>query len=271
MQTRLLSGCVAAVAVVAFAAGSPQAQADTVTLYLDHTTGQKANATFNGSSISAVPGPYYWKDPPSAVNANTTTFCVQLDQFVSVGSTYTFEKSALAAMPTIGNQTKANYITELYGRHYNLAWNNPNFTGSTASLAFQLALWELIYDGPTGPGSLGSLNLAKGTFRDTSSADAAAVSLAQKYLTGGSGGYVALSGDTSQFAQRLSGYDLIGLKDFTGGIQPATVQPGIQDQLVLVPTSVVPAPAGVWLAGAGLVALIGRRRLARKKATETAA
>src|SRR5262249_44905207 len=84
MQTRLMSGCVAAVAAVAFLAGSPRAQADTVTLYLDHTTNQTTNATFNGNAISPTPGPYYWKNPPSALNANTTTFCVQLDQFVLV-------------------------------------------------------------------------------------------------------------------------------------------------------------------------------------------
>jgi hypothetical protein len=269
MQTRLLSGCVAAVAAVAFLAAAPVARAGTVTMLLDHTTGQSTNATFNGSGITAAPGPYYWKNPPTALNANTATFCVQLDQFVTVGNTYQFQTSSLANLPTVGNSIKANYITELFGRHFNTAWLNPSFTGSTASVAFQLALWELIYDGPTTANPKGNLNLANGTFADTSSGDAAAVSLAGKYLNGGSGGYVALTGDASQFALRLPGYSLTGLTDVTGGTN--TVSGGIQDQIVITPPqSVVPAPAGVWLAGAGLLALIGRGRL-RRKATETAA
>jgi hypothetical protein len=269
MQTRLFSGCAAVVAAVAFLAGSPRAQADTVTLYFDHTTNQTTHPTFNGSAINPTPGPYYWKDPPSAPNANTATFCVQLDQFIVLHDTYTFQKTPLASMPTIGNQTKADYISELYGRYYNLAWNNPSFAGNTASTAFQLALWELIYDGPKSPTDKGTLDLSQGNFKDTSSSDAAVVSLAQKYLSGGSGGYVALSGDTSQFANNLKGYQLVGLTEPPPAGQ-SVVQP-IQDQLVLLPTSPVPAPAGVWLAGAGLVALIGRRRFLRKTPAETAA
>jgi hypothetical protein len=264
MQTRLLSACAAAAAAVVFLAGSSRAQADTVTLYFDHITSQSVQTTFNGNPATFTPGPYYWKNPPSALNANTATFCVQLDQFITLNSTYTFQKSSLANMPTIGNQTKADYITELYGRYYNTAWNNPGFAGSTASAAFQLALWELIYDGPVSPSNKGNLDLSSGIFKDT--ADAPATPLAQKYLTGG-GGYVALSGDTSQFAKNLAGYDLIGLTDVTPPSGAQAVQQGIQDQLVLTPkTPGVPAPAGVWLAGAGLVALIGRGRFLRRKA-----
>ena len=54
MQTRLFSGCAAVVAAVAFLAGSPRAQADTVTLYFDHTTNQTTHPTFNGSAIPYV-------------------------------------------------------------------------------------------------------------------------------------------------------------------------------------------------------------------------
>jgi hypothetical protein len=262
MQTRLLSGCLA----VAVLAGFQPVRADTVTLYFDHTTNQSANITFNGSHPTVTPGPYYWKDPPSALNANTATFCVQLDQFISLHNTYTYQTSSLANMPTIGNQIKANYITELFGRYYNPAWGNPSFTGNTTSTAFQLALWELTYDGPTDANPKGNLDLSKGTFADTSSADTAAVSLAQKFLTGGSG-YVALSGDTSQLAAHLPGYQLVGLTDVTSSGQ--SVNPGIQDQIRVVQT--VPAPAGVWLAGAGLIALIGRGRLVRKKPAEATA
>jgi hypothetical protein len=274
MHTRLLSGCAAVVAAVVFLAGSPRAQADTMTLYFDHTNSQTAHITYNGSASTVTPGPYYWKDPPSALNANTTTFCVQLDQFISQGSTYTYQKTPLASMPTIGNQTKADYISELFGRYYSTAWNNPSFTGNTASTAFQLALWELVYDGPVSASNKGTLDLTKGVFKDTASADASAVSLAQMYLTGGTDlgkTYAALSGDTSQFAKNLGGYQLVGLTEPPPSGQSA--QPGFQDQLVLLPTSPVPAPAGVWLAGLGLVALIGRGRFLRKKAppAETAA
>src|SRR5207249_1402595 len=205
--------------------------------------------TFNGSTQTFTPGPYFWSTTTAPINS-VSTFCVQLDQFITVGNTYTFEKTSLAASPTVGNQTKANYITELYGRYYNTAWNSPSFTGSTQATAFQLALWELIYDGPTSARRKGSLDLSTGTFKDTASAHAAAVSLAQNYLTGGSG-YTALSGDTSQFATRFPGFQLQGLSAATGSNNVVT---GVQSQIVL---TAVPAPPGVFLAGAGLLALVG--------------
>lgn len=270
MQARLMSASVAAVAATALLFGAQRAQAGSVTMLLDHTTGQTANATFNGSPSSASPGPYYWKNPTTALNANTAAFCVQLDQFVTLGNTYTYQTTSLANLPTIGSEAKANYITELFGRYFDPTWLNPSFTGSTASLAFQLALWELVYDGPTNL-NVNDTTKTLGTFSDTSSGDAAAASLAQKFLKGGSGGYVALSGDTSVFASRLPGYTLTGLTDQPVGGANSAVAGGVQDQIVITPPGgQVPAPAGVWLAGAGLVALFGRGRL-RKKSTETAA
>src|SRR5437868_11340010 len=202
MQTRLLCLCAAA----ALLAGGPRARAETITLHLDSVTSASVQGTFNGSTQTFTPGPYFWSTTTAPINS-VSTFCVQLDQFITVGNTYTFDKTSLAASPTVGNQTKANYITELYGRYYNTAWNSPSFTGSTQATAFQLALWELIYDGPTSASSKGSLDLSSGTFKDTASSDAAAVSLAQKYLTGGSG-FTALSGDTSQFAPRFPRFPL---------------------------------------------------------------
>lgn len=271
MQARPLMKCVATVAAVTLMASAPRAQAGSVTMLLDRTTGQSSNVTFNGQSLNATPGPYYWKNPPGALNANTAAFCVQLDQFVTVGNTYTYQTSSLAGMQVIGSQIKADYITELFGRYFNPSWLDPKFTGSNASLAFQLALWELVYDGPT---NLNVTDTSKdlGKFSDTSPGDAAAASLAQQYLKGGVGGNPALSGDTTQFAKNLAGYTLTGLTDQpAGGANSAVVSPGVQDQIVITPPGgQVPAPAGVWLAGAGLIALFGRGRL-RQKATETAA
>jgi hypothetical protein len=259
MQTRLLS----VFAGLALLVGGQQARADTISLHLDSVTPAQAHITFNGSSEAVTPGPYFWSTTTTPINS-VSTFCVQLDSFIQVGQTYTFQKTSLASAPTIGNQTKADYITELFGRYYNTAWSNPSFTGSTQATAFQLALWELVYDGPTDASSKGSLDLSSGTFKDTSSSDSSAVSLAQKYLNGGSG-YTALSGDTSQFTKNFGGYQLLGLSPSSGQGQ---VVNGVQGQVVLVNT--VPAPPGVFLAGAGLIALVGRGRFLRRKPTAAA-
>jgi len=251
-------------AAVALLVGGAQARAETVTLHLDSVTPGSVQGTYNGTTSSFTPGPYFWSTTTTPINS-VSTFCVQLDQFITVGQTYTFQKTSLTDTPTVGNQMKANYITELYGRYYKAAWNSSGFTGSTQATAFQLALWKLIYDGPTDAKDKASLSLSSGKFSDTSPSDATAVSLAQKYLTGG-GGYTALSGDTSQFAKNkdLAGLQLAGLTDMTN--PGAVVSGGVQDQLVLVPAAAVPAPPGVFLAGAGLLALVGRGRFLRRKA-----
>ena len=156
MQPRLLSVCVAAAVGVGFLAGSPRASAEFLSLEYE----KKANNTTltvirDGvtSSPTAV-GPFYWHDtnipPNSSFPDPVVTFCVELDAsqpLPGVGDAVEFR---------VGDPGAAtNALTELHGRFYNTTWDSRSFAGSADSIAFQIAMWELVYDGvvPHGEGA----------------------------------------------------------------------------------------------------------------------
>jgi len=105
-------------------------------------------------------------------------------------------------------------------------------------VAFQIALWELVYDG-SNPGDANSLN--DGTFkhRRARSPRRPWPELAER-----------ADGDTSLFNSRLAGMELVTL---IGPAGRAKSQDNIQDQIALRPSGVVP-PAGLILAGIGFIA-----------------
>src|SRR6185437_7568534 len=138
-----------AAAVAAGCLSRAPAAADTVNLTFEHTTRSPAvSVNVKGTSVTGTPGPYYWQEsnaPAGSPFPNpTTTFCVELTQHISTGHTYTYTETPLAATPGV-NATEATLISELWGAHFNTAWESSSFTGSSASTAFQLALWELVY------------------------------------------------------------------------------------------------------------------------------
>ncbi len=247
--------------------GSSRAAAGTVDLQFDQTTGTSAVSikyTIGGTTTteSAVPGPYYWHQVGSPLNSSfpnsVTTFCVELNQYISTGNQYTYTSTALASQSGV-TALEATDITKLWGAYYNAsAWDNTSFTGSLQSTAFQLALWKLVYDGGT------NLNLTSGNFvipgatasslNNTTTADG----LAQTWLN-------ALAGTSSSiFSTNFSGEQLVWLSNSWS-----------QDQLTMIPSStpptVVPAPPGLVLAGIGFLGLIGRSVRRRKVAAPTAA
>jgi hypothetical protein len=258
MRTRLAPALTAAIILI----GTQRSTADTITLTLDKTNGNAAvpiQATINGTTTnwSATPGPYCWHPVNAPLNSGfatpTATFCVELNQPITTGNTYTYTiDTNLAQMPTIGSTTKGNQILELWGRHYDASWANSSFTGSLQSTAFQLALWELIYDGP------GNLNLTTGNFRSQSgsvSNPTTATGLAAQWL-----GQLSPTGsNAAAFSNQFTGYQLVGL---TNG--------SAQDQItMLAPQPLVgsvPAPPGAVLGAIGLLALAGRARLLRRTA-----
>src|SRR5438874_8152497 len=168
MKTRLLTACAAA--LVVSRAGPGRAAAEFVTLQYGFNGVGSVNPTVTTSLQSNDPvGPLYWHDNNLPPNPNfpppTTTFCIELAAgqiLPSVGTNVVFGVTTLSAAPTIGTQAKADAITELYGRYYNTAWNNPATGASNDSIAFQLALWELTYDGKPAAGNPN--DLSNGTF-----------------------------------------------------------------------------------------------------------
>lgn len=245
---RLLRCALALVGLVALA---PPASADLLTLNYQGASSNPAVAfTLNGTGYTNFPtGPFFWTQnalPPNpGFPAPIATFCIEIDgtqPLPPMGANTTFSVVTPAAAPTIGNNpAKIAAITELYGRFYQPAWaSNANLADSAA---FQVALWELVYD--TGR------NLKGGDFV---TADLGAVDArAQQMLNG-------LTGDTSAFQTRLGGYELVALLAPGAG---AKSRDEIQDQLIL---RQVPAPPGAVLAGIGFVAVFARARRVRRPA-----
>ncbi|HEY1188705.1 MAG TPA: hypothetical protein VGE74_13710 [Gemmata sp.] len=257
MKLRLL---VAAFAIAGFVNLSPRASAELVTLNYQGQTTMPGNptlgVTLNGTNYTNTSvGPFYWSQNQLPVNGNfpppVATFCIELaanQPLPSIGSNVVFDVVSPAAAPTIGNDPlKVAAISELYGRYFQTAWLDKNtFHGSVESAAFQLALWELVYDGAA------SKNLATGNFLATGLGS---------YTTTAQSMLDSLNGSNA-FATNLGGYELVAL------LAPATTDPTkaqdqVQDQITLRPKA-VPAPPALLLAGIGGLALLGRARLTRR-------
>ncbi len=171
-------------------------------------------------------------DPTFAPNSAIRAFCADLFQDVSPGQTYTYTVGGIGDLPSVGGDaTKQALVRRLFNRHYETA------TDADRGGAFQLALWELLYDGP------GNLNLGTGNVTVSTPDSVPAVGIAKAWLA-------ALETADPTDADK---YQLVGLFSATA-----------QDQITVVP-SAVPAPAGMVL---GLIAVagFGLRRLRRKAA-----
>ena len=114
---------------------------------------------------STLAGILHWKHasdnsalPPEAFD----TFCIELTQKVGYGK-YTYNVSDLDDALGLGStlaEEKADLISELWGRHHR------DVAGSDTSAAFQLAIWEILYDARDGAGiAHHGLDLKGGSFR----------------------------------------------------------------------------------------------------------
>lgn len=236
--------------VVGWAATS--AKADIVVTFTGTAPSQQINvsATKGGDTraFESPVGPFNFN-----VNTNTTSlalgssfrsFCADFFQDVSpanpqTGATgvYEFTPVAVSDLPDVaGNATKLSKIQELYDRYYDVA------TDAEKGAAFQLALWEILYDPDAN-------NLASGNFTAIGPGDPSSIGIAQ--------GWLNTIGDGS-IPDIDKKWDLVGL-----------YSPTAQDQIV--PQQPIPAPAGVVLLVIGAAGLIARRRLAGKKAEATEA
>lgn len=149
-------------------------------------------------------------------------FCTELTEHVSYGNSFNYTVDTIENAPTVlggMGSGKADQMRELFGRFY-----SPAFTTTLTqvqAVAMQLCVWEISHE----QGS--SLDLVAGTAQFTNN-DGAAIVLAQSYL---------------------AAIDGTGPRDYS---IYSLVSGGIQDMIV-------PAPASLALAGAGLL-VIGRRR-----------
>jgi hypothetical protein len=209
------------------------ASADTLKLTLNSSGNPVTYNPNGGTAVTVGAGPFSWTQS-APLNANypnsITTYCIDLDHYISKGGTYTYTaQTNLALAPTIGNNpAKIAAITELFDRYY-----DTSLTSAANGAAFQLALWELVYDGGT------SKSLTAGRIQ-------ASNTQAQNMLN---------SLGTPYTVHDLTGYHLVALVSSSGN----------QDQIMVVqnpPTPPgVPAPPGLVLAGMGFgCVLLGRLR-----------
>lgn len=189
--------------------------------------------TFNYTVVSST-------DP--RFSGTFQSFCADYFQPVTTGDTYSYVPVAISALPDIGTDpTKLARIQELYDRFYTAAVNG---TGDQAG-AFQLALWELTYDGA------GAVDIASGNFIATAAGGSTNTAIAQNWLN---------TIDDPTAPAPADSFELVGL--FNGNNQ---------DQIVPLAPAPVPAPAALVLAVIGGGVLLARRRAARKLETEAAA
>jgi hypothetical protein len=233
MKARLLRSCVAAGAALLFLA-APRASADTITLYFAGTTGATPVSTnLNGTGHVVTPGPYFWHTtpPPNAGAPPVATFCIEVTQSAPVlDAATTFTVTDLGSS-SLGAQAGA--IMSLYGNK-----------GGYSDAVFQLALWELVYDGVADTANPGNPNFfASGNLHSVD----ANVANAQALLGTALGN---IPGGVSLFNTNYPGYSLVTLTN-----------PNIQDQIDMKPQpGAVPAPPAILLAAVGLLALGGRSR-----------
>jgi len=212
--------------------------AGTVDVHLNSLVTSRDFKYWLGSTQRANPaGVFSWTrtggDHPSQPTGDFHSVCIEVDQYINFGGNYTYNMIELEDGPKPGlalgagpmGDTKADQIRKLWAAHYDEA-----LTSNDKGAAFQVAVWETVYDDDD--------DLFAGGFRARYTSLASAptfVQLAQQWLNGVSGlTAMANLGAMSSCRQ--------------------------QDQIVMVPL-----PAAAW-AGMGLLGGIAAIRRARRKA-----
>ena len=227
------------VAALALAAGT--AAADTVRLEFDSVgSGRNVRVSLGSSTFNCFAGQLVHtfsngNGAAAGLSGNIKTFCSDLTQGVtSAGSTYTVTgiQNLPGGSPMGAAKTQAIYDMYAY------AGGQENGADSDMAAAFQLAIWEVIYDYS---GNASSLSLSSG---DLKAKSALGLSLSSSILNKASLLFAAIGSNAAQ----------LGLMGFQNG--------SFQDQIAHV--QLVPVPMAAM---AGLVGLMGaayvRRRVSR--------
>ncbi len=260
----------AVVGLVGIAATAQESSANTVTAYLNsvgpYTT--NLNISFDGGATkeyNAYVGGINWTivnwDPGSAPAPQMQMFCIEGTENVYLNKTATWnfgEAASLSEVPkpwtsltglTGMGATKAAYIEEFWNKNYNSAWAINTSTSdvnlNVGAAAFQLGIWEIVYDGLTDGfyGGITANNLATGKF---------------EVLNGTSGSQKAQVDAAVAMLNKLTG--TYTKTTSVGAISGNGVQDQIFGTSVPLPAAL---PASLALLGVvGLVRFVNRRKMA---------
>jgi len=178
---------------------SSLAGADVITARFDEVApgrGVSFSIDSGGSFSGTQAGSFRWTRlggdyAGSGASGSFTTYCIELSQHISYGSTYDYTTRAADLSPVPGSgmgADRAALLSELFGRFY-----VPQFTSNDEAAAFQVAIWEITHDD--------GLSLNAGLFQIE---DEGSLSLtAQSWLDAldGSGPRLQLLAMTSEIAQ----------------------------------------------------------------------
>ena len=233
--------------VVASGVFAAPALADDMTMTMLGINGQGITYDFNDGvntfSGDTTAGIFTWQVDSTTSSDYTVgqtfqSFCVELVQQVRTGNQYDYEIVDPTQVPSPNGDIDAGMaaeqaamISSLFDQH----WDDATDGSSLNAAAFQIAVWEIVYEGANvnyGDGQAAATGLSTQNGWFTATNNNGATDLADQWLAGlfNNGISAALMGFTS---------------------------PTAQDQI-----TIVPLPAPVALAGLGLLGVaLGRRRM----------
>jgi hypothetical protein len=219
--------------------GAPASQATiTGTLTVNSLVGEGVSITYNGATEGTTAGTFYGTFPDAS--NNIYFWCIDLTHVVNVGGSYTpFNADPFQTNPPLNfTATQVQDLRNLFFESWNAAVN----TDAAQAAAFQLAIWDVLFDDSAF--SLTS-NIVPGTGFTATSGDAALIPAAQ-ILINKAVNPPAHPYPLTQLTQRF-----------------ATTDNHVQDFIYQTPPSQTPEPTGVALLGAGLVAMMFAMRRRR--------
>jgi len=232
------------IAAVVVAASCGAAFADTVQVqYLGAGQGRTIRFDLNGSRQNVFAGQLEHRFSGgtgigAGLNGDILTYCTDLMQHVS-SSTRTFDvvDPQYAPGQPMGVD-RANALRDIYS--YADGAQNARGADRDFAAAFQLAVWEIVYDFDSNSGR-SSLDIESGHF--------------ESYRTNG----WRLSSDIRNYLDDI--FDAIGSMNARNGMGLyAVVNDWKQDQLVEMQMETIPLPSAAGLGFAGLLGVAGTRR-----------